>query len=106
MRSLLVGIRGKKISRRLRCLRPLAVVVLAQLQHARLLLYTEVGRAMSVMSRSSERWRREMVSLMYLFVAMISDSTELREVRHCQRYFQERGPPHRVMMWPDMEQNL
>ena len=61
---------------------------------------------MSVMSRSAARWRREMVSLAHSFVAMIYDSAELRDVRRCWRDFQERGPPHRVIMWPDMEWNL
>ena len=72
----------------------------------RLSLYTLVGRAMSVMSISAARWRREMVYLMHLFIAMISDSGKLRELRRCQRAFQDIVPPHRVMMWPDMERNL
>ena len=72
----------------------------------RLSLYTLVGRVMSVMSILAARWRREMVYLMHLFIAMISDSGNLTELRRCQRAFQERVPPHQVMMWPDMERNL
>ena len=62
-----------------------------------------VGEAMSVMSRSAARCLREMVSLTPSFVAIIYDSAELREVRRCQRYLQERRPSHWVMMWPYIE---
>ena len=62
-----------------------------------------MGRAVSVVSRLAARCWREKFSLMHSFVAMISDSSELREVRGFQRYLQEKGPLHQVMMWPDME---
>ena len=61
---------------------------------------------MSVMYISAAWCWREMVSLTNFFVAVIYDSYELREVRCCQRDFQERGPPHQVVMWTDMEQSL
>ena len=47
-----------------------------------------------------------MVSLTHSFLAIISDSAELREVLRYQRDFQERGPPHWGMMWPDIEKNV
>ena len=53
-----------------------------------------MGRAISVMSISAARWQREMVSLTHSFVAMISDSAELREVRRCWRNLQDIGPRH------------
>ena len=47
-----------------------------------------------------------MVSLTHSFLAIISDSAELREVLRCQRDFQERGPLPWGIMWPDIEKHL
>ena len=87
-------------------MRPLVVVVLSQLQHVWLSLYTTVGRAMSAMSILAARWRKDIVSLTHSFVSMIYNYANLREVWRCRKYFQEKGPSHRVMMWPGMEQDL
>ena len=62
------------------------------------LLQTMVGEAISVTSISAARCLRKMVSLMHSSVAKISDSTELREVQHCQRALHERRPTHLVML--------
>ena len=60
---------------------------------------------MSIMSRSPARCLRKMVSLTHSFVAIISDSAELIVVQPSWRDLQERGTPHRVVIWPDIEQN-
>ena len=62
-----------------------------------------MGEAVSIIFRSAARYLKEMVSLTHSFVAIIYDSAELREVRRCQRYLQERRPSHWVMMWPYIE---
>ena len=65
-----------------------------------------MGEAISVLSKLAAQCLREMVSLTHSFLAIIYDSSELREMLLCQRDFQERGPPHWGMMWPDIEKNV
>ena len=46
------------------------------------------------------------VSFAHSFVAMISDSAELRAVRRCWMDFQEMGPPQRTMRCSNMDRTL
>ena len=61
---------------------------------------------MSIISISADWFLRCIVSLTHSFVAIISDSEELRAVGCCPRAFREIGPPYWLMMWPYIEINL
>ena len=61
-----------------------------------------MGEAILIMSRLEAYYLREMMSLTHPFVVLISDSADIGEVRSCEIFFQQIGPPHLVIMWPDI----